>query len=101
MSTGILQRRSAGPFYTRRWLYRLGVHWVEEMELEEGYTNHGTDHLPHWVQRPYAGVTGTWMILRHRLQWHAIPITPWLEGPARNRLRYALQPDGTGKFVGP
>ena len=83
----VTRYETAGPFYTRRWLYRLGFDWLEEMTLNEGY-DMGVSHLPVWAQRPGAGIVGTWTIRRRRFQWRGLRLFPWLRGPAKCRHFY-------------
>jgi hypothetical protein len=84
---GIIRYDTAGPFYTPRLLYRLGFHYVEELELIEG-RDRGTNHLPGSAQDavgPYGGIVGTWRINRHRLCWGPWPLGRWKPGTPKFR----------------
>jgi len=75
-------RQESGPFYgvfrEHHWLYRIGFHWVEEMELIEGYQASWAEAIPKWAQSPTAGIVGTWRPRKRRFFWLWFPLTPWL-----------------------
>ena len=81
MSTGIFRRDTAGPFYgvfrKHHWLYRVGFDVQEEMELQPGWRDVGTGHLPGWAVSPTAGIVGEWRIVRRRARWMGVPFTRW------------------------
>ncbi len=83
--TGVLRRDTAGlfqgPFRKRFWLYRIGLDVQEEMELQSGYQDVGTAHLPSWARSPYAGICGEWKVLRTRWRWFGVPLTRWRSVP--------------------
>ncbi len=69
-TSGSKWRTSAGPFYMQRWLYRIGFHWLEEWTKQRDYGSQGAD----WGDP-----------VRRRLQWHFVPLTPWMDGAAKFR----------------
>ena len=67
-TSGPKWRTTAGPFYMRRWLYRLGFHWMEEWSLLKRYPGQGAD----WGDP-----------VRKQLRWTLISLTPWMAGRAK------------------
>lgn len=74
-------RRRGGVNEHVGWWRTRGVvrelRWVVDYELERGFTDVGTSHLPQWAAHPNAGVVGSWIPRRRRLVWWWIPLTRW------------------------